>query len=117
MSIAGGRQKLATGLQGALLPLRLASDLRSVEGHTDEGPHAKFMACLCVTFAVLNLVDASMKRKTETLNLRVSPELKELIRLAADREHRTLANFIEVLVRKHCDEEGIRASQKQPQSR
>lgn len=55
-----------------------------------------------------------MERKTETLNLRVSPELKELIRLAADREHRTLANFIEVLVRKHCDEQGIKVQPKQP---
>ncbi len=58
-----------------------------------------------------------MERKTETLNLRVSPELKELIRLAADREHRTLANFIEVLVRKYCDEHDIQVQLKQPQSR
>lgn len=58
-----------------------------------------------------------MERKTETLNLRVSPELKELIRLAADQEHRTLANFIEVLVRKHCDEQRIAVRSKRPQSR
>jgi uncharacterized protein (DUF1778 family) len=57
-----------------------------------------------------------MERKTETLNLRVSPELKELIRLAADREHRTLANFIEVLIRKHCDVHGIHAQPKPPKS-
>jgi hypothetical protein len=75
------------------------------------------MACICVTFAVRNRLDASMNRKTETLNLRVSPELKDLIRLAADREHRTLANFIEALVRKHCDELHITGSEKQPQSR
>lgn len=48
-----------------------------------------------------------MDRKTETLNLRVSPELKQLVRLAAKREHRTIANFIEVLVREHCAERGI----------
>lgn len=58
-----------------------------------------------------------MERKTETLNLRVSPELKELIRLAADREHRTLANFIEALVRKHCDEHGISMQTKRQTSR
>lgn len=58
-----------------------------------------------------------MGRKTETLNLRVSPELKELIRLAAYREHRTLANLVEVLVHKHCDEQGVRIQPKQPQSR
>ena len=74
------------------------------------------MARMCVTFAILNRVDASMERKTETLNLRVSPELKELIRLAAEREHRTLANFIEVLVREHCDEQGIKAQIRKSQS-
>lgn len=58
-----------------------------------------------------------MERKTETLNLRVSPDLKELIRQAADREHRTLANFIEVLVRKHCDEQGIQVQPKRSQNR
>lgn len=75
------------------------------------------MARMCVTFAILNRMDASMERKTETLNLRVSPELKELIRLAAEREHRTLANFIEVLVREHCDEQGIKAQIRKSQSR
>jgi hypothetical protein len=61
-----------------------------------------------------------MNRKTETLNLRVSPELKELVREAAAREHRTIANLIEVLVREHCERRGIAAVHelaKQPQSR
>ena len=30
-----------------------------------------------------------MERRTETLNLRVTSELKELVRLAAEREHRS----------------------------
>lgn len=51
-----------------------------------------------------------MDRKTETLNLRVSPELKDLVRQAAVREHRTIANFIEVLVREHCERLGITAN-------
>lgn len=61
-----------------------------------------------------------MSRKTETMNLRVSPDLKELIRLAAERDHRSIANFIEVLVREHCDRQGVVAGQeliKQPSSR
>lgn len=61
-----------------------------------------------------------MNRKTKTLNLRVSPDLKELVRVAAARDHRTIANFIEVLVREHCDRQGIATSQvliKQPSSR
>ena len=44
-----------------------------------------------------------MERKTETLNLRVTPELKELLRLASLREHRTLSNMVEFLVRGHCE--------------
>ena len=58
-----------------------------------------------------------MERKTDTLNLRVSPELKELIRLAADKDHRTIGNFIEVLVRQHCAEHGIEVPLKTAQNR
>lgn len=61
-----------------------------------------------------------MDRKTKTLNLRVSPELKELVRQAAARDHRTIANFIELLVREHCERQGMVVNQeliKQPTSR
>lgn len=57
-----------------------------------------------------------MERKTETVNLRVTPELKELIRLAAGREHRAIANFIDVLVREHCQKHGIAVPAKQSES-
>lgn len=55
--------------------------------------------------------------KTDTLNLRVTPELKELVRQAAEREHRTVSNLIEVLVRQHCERQGIVIEQEQPKSR
>jgi uncharacterized protein (DUF1778 family) len=55
-----------------------------------------------------------MERKSDTLNLRITPELKELIRLAAEREHRTIANFIEVLVRQHCITHEVAVLNKQP---
>lgn len=58
-----------------------------------------------------------MERKTDTLNLRVTPELKEMIRTAAELEHRTIANFVEVLVRQHCAEKEILVPPKQPKSR
>jgi hypothetical protein len=58
-----------------------------------------------------------MELKTDTLNLRVTPELKELVRLAAAKEHRTVSNFVEVLVREHCTRQGIvPASIKRPKS-
>ena len=46
-------------------------------------------------------------KKTTTLNLRVDPGIKEAIREAASREHRSIANMIEILIRKHCDDVGI----------
>lgn len=57
-----------------------------------------------------------VERKTETVNLRVTPELKELIRLAAERDHRAIANFIDVLVREHCQKHGIAVPAKQSES-
>ena len=46
-------------------------------------------------------------KKTATLNLRIDPILKEAARIAATRDQRSVANLIEVLIRKHCDDVGI----------
>ena len=46
-------------------------------------------------------------KKTATLNLRVDPVLKEAARVAASREHRSVANLIEYLIRQHCLAVGI----------
>lgn len=46
-------------------------------------------------------------KKTATLNLRIDPILKEAVRIAAYQEQRSVANMIEVLIRRHCDEAGI----------
>jgi len=48
------------------------------------------------------------KNKTATLNLRIDPRVKEGIRLAADRDHRSVANMVEMLIRRHCANSGIR---------
>lgn len=40
-------------------------------------------------------------RKTTTLTFRIEPALKEL-RAAAEREHRSSANMVEVLIRHYC---------------
>ena len=58
-----------------------------------------------------------MDRKTETLNLRVSPDLKDLLRLASTREHRTLSNMVEYLVREHCERNQIASPPSRPASR
>lgn len=45
--------------------------------------------------------------KTATLTFRIDPGLKEALRIAADHEHRSVANMVEVLIRDYCDQHGI----------
>ena len=51
------------------------------------------------------------KTKVSTLNLRIEPGIKEAVREAAAREHRSVANMIEMLIRRHCDHSGITISE------
>lgn len=45
--------------------------------------------------------------KTTTLTFRIEPGLKEALRAAAAREHRSIANMVEVLIRDYCEQNGI----------
>jgi hypothetical protein len=45
--------------------------------------------------------------KTTTLTFRIEPELKEGLRTAATRAHRSIANMVEVLIRDYCAQNGI----------
>ena len=47
------------------------------------------------------------RTKISTLNLRIEPGVKEAVREAAAREHRSVANMVEMLIRRHCGEAGI----------
>jgi hypothetical protein len=40
--------------------------------------------------------------KTTTLTLRVDPMIKEGLRLLAEKEHRSLTNMVEVMIRDYC---------------
>ena len=51
--------------------------------------------------------------KTSTLTFRIEPALKEGLRTAADREHRSIANMVEVLIRDYCGRQGIAISEQQ----
>lgn len=44
--------------------------------------------------------------KTERVNLRLTPEMKENLQKAADAENRTLTNYIENIIIKALKEEG-----------
>jgi hypothetical protein len=45
--------------------------------------------------------------KTTTLTFRIEPELKEALRTAAHREHRSISNMVEVLIRDYCGRHDI----------
>lgn len=45
--------------------------------------------------------------KSTTLTFRIEPRLKEALRTAAAREHRSIANMVEVLIRDYCRRNGI----------
>ena len=52
--------------------------------------------------------------KTSTLTIRVAPGLKDALRRAAEREHRSLANMVEVIVRDYCGRVGVEVAEPQP---
>lgn len=48
--------------------------------------------------------------KDETLSIRTSAEIKQLLRLAADRERRSVASMIEILVLEYARVHELKAS-------
>lgn len=48
--------------------------------------------------------------KDETLSIRTSAEIKQLLRLAAERERRSLASMIEILVLDYARQHGLQAA-------
>lgn len=48
--------------------------------------------------------------KTATLTFRIDPGVKEALRVAADLEHRSIANMVEVMIRHYCEQRGISIS-------
>lgn len=54
---------------------------------------------------------STMKRlKDETLSIRTSADIKQLLKLAADREHRSVASMVEVLVLAYAHDHGLKAT-------
>lgn len=45
--------------------------------------------------------------KTTTLTFRIEPGLKDAVRTAAELEHRSIANMIEMMIRDHCAKVGV----------
>ena len=45
--------------------------------------------------------------KTTTLTFRIEPGLKDAVRAAAELEHRSIANMIEIMIRDYCARAGV----------
>lgn len=51
-----------------------------------------------------------MKRpKDETLSIRTSADIKLLLRMAAEKEHRSIASMMEVLILNYAQEHGLKS--------
>lgn len=48
--------------------------------------------------------------KVETLSIRTSPDIKQLLRVAAKREHRSVTSMVEVLVIEYAHQHGLQVS-------
>jgi len=54
--------------------------------------------------------------KDETLSIRTSAEIKQLLRLAAERERRSVASMIEILVLEYARQHGLPTAASQAMS-
>lgn len=46
--------------------------------------------------------DSMPSPKSTNLNLRIAPEVKEALKEAAERDHRSISNMVEYLIVHHC---------------
>ena len=69
------------------------------------------MGCGCPS-RVAKMTDAHaifFDRKDETLSFRTSKEIKQLLRAAAEKEHRSQASMLEVLILEYAKQHGIQS--------
>ena len=51
--------------------------------------------------------------KSTNLNLRIAPDVKEALKEAAERDHRSISNMVEYLIVQHCQRLGIHVVKKE----
>lgn len=57
-----------------------------------------------------------MKRpKDETLSIRTSADIKQLLRMAAEKEHRSIASMMEVLILNYAQEHDLKTDAQSPE--
>ncbi len=55
-----------------------------------------------------------MANKTTTVTFRMNPAVKEMLRVAADKERRSVANMIEVMVVEYAKKMGVEENKVTP---
>jgi len=55
--------------------------------------------------------------KSTNLNLRIAPEVREALRQAAERDHRSISNMVEYLIVQHCQRNEIAINKQQTDSK
>ena len=55
--------------------------------------------------------------KSTNLNLRIAPEVRDALRQAAERDHRSISNMIELLIVQHCQRNEIPIIKQQTDSK
>lgn len=64
------------------------------------------MQYICITRCRMDIAMSSVK--DETLSIRTSTEIKQLLRLAAERERRSVTSMIEILVLEYAKTHELR---------
>jgi len=54
--------------------------------------------------------------KTAILSFRIEPGLKDALRTAAEQEHRSIANMVEVMIREYCEKIGVDTTSRKPKA-
>lgn len=54
--------------------------------------------------------------KSTNLNLRIAPEVRDALREAAVRDHRSISNMVEYLIVQHCQRNDIQIVRKENQN-
>ncbi len=112
------RRKIAGQQRVGHLPKKVSG--RVVTGHVfsllkrwnQRGPTPSDASELCCTVQYIHSTNAvwgntMATTKTTTLTFRIEPGLKDAVRAAADLEHRSIANMIEMMIRDYCGRNGV----------
>lgn len=87
-----------------------------LDGEISVEPTPSDASELCCTVQYIHSTNAvsgntMASTKTCTLTFRIEPGLKEAVRAAAELEHRSIANMVEMMIREHCARVGIAIAQ------